>query len=440
MWYYVQHGLLSYYRIRTSNRTSNRTSFIGGGDINTVAKMIKRLTDLKVKRLTKFGSYPDGGGLYLQVSKTGAKSWFFRYQVSGKGRKKGLGPYPTTTLVMARGAAHDCQVLRDQGIDPIQYEQQKKIEEELKAGRAKTFRYCAEKYIESHKAEWSNAKHEYQWTQSLSAYAYPFIGQIPVQDVDVGLVLEVLEPIWHTKTETATRVRQRMETILDWATARNYRSGVNSALWKGHLDKILPKPTKIRKVKHHPALPYIDTPEYFRGLRETETLAAKTLAFIILTATRGGEARCARWEEIGGDIWIIPAERMKSRRPFRVPLSNEALNILEEVKPMERGGMVFPGSRIPISDTSVRKLLKQTYPDLTTHGFRSSFRDWCAERSNYSREVAEAALSHILRDKTEAAYQRGDLIEKRARLMNAWEQYLLTFEKNADVVPINKKA
>jgi len=404
-----------------------------------MAKMVKRLTDMKVKRLSKPGSYPDGSGLYLQVSKNEEKSWFFRYQVSGKGRKKGLGPYPTTTLVMARVAAHDCQVLRDQGIDPIQHEQQKRTEEELKAGRAKTFKYCAEKYIESHKAEWSNAKHEYQWTQSLTTYAYPFIGEVPVQDVDVGLVLEVLEPIWHTKTETATRVRQRMETILDWATARNYRSGVNSALWKGHLDKILPKPTKIRKVKHHPALPYMEAPEYFRELRTTDTLAAKSLAFIILTATRGGEARCAKWEEFDGDIWTIPAERMKARRPFRIPLSSEVLNILDEVKPLEKRGMVFPGTRGPISDTSVRKLLKHSYPDLTTHGFRSSFRDWCAEMSSYPREVAEAALSHVLKDKTEAAYQRGDLIEKRRKLMNAWEQYLLTFEKNTDVVPIMKR-
>ena len=405
-----------------------------------MAKVVKRLTDLKVKRLTKSGSFPDGGGLYLQVSKTGSKSWFFRYQVSGKGRKKGLGPYPTITLKMARDAANDCQVLRQQGIDPIQHEQQKKIEIELKAGRAKTFKYCAEKYIESHKAEWSNAKHEYQWTQSLTTYAFPFIGEVPVQDVDVGLVLEVLEPIWHTKTETATRVRQRMETILDWATARNYRSGVNSALWKGHLDKILPKPTKIRKVKHHPALPYIYVPEYFRELRTIDTLAAKTLAFIILTATRGGEARCARWDEFNGDTWTIPADRMKARRLFRVPLSKEVLNILEEVKPMEKRGLVFPGSRGPISDTSVRMLLKQKYSDLTTHGFRSSFRDWCAEMSSYPREVAEAALSHVVKDKTEAAYQRGDLIEKRRRLMDSWEQYLLTFENNADMVPINRKS
>lgn len=395
---------------------------------------------MKVKRLRKHGSFPDGGGLYLQVSKTETKAWFYRYEVNGKGRKKGLGPYPTITLEAARMAMHDCQLLRQQGIDPIQHKQQKKIEQELKIGRAKTFKYCAEKYIESHKAEWSNAKHEYQWTQSLTAYAYPIIGEIPVQDVGVGLVLEVLEPIWHTKTETATRVRQRMETILDWATARKYRDGVNSALWKGHLDKILPKPTKIRKVKHHPALPYIEAPEYFRELRAVDTLAAKTLAFIILTATRGGEARGAMWKEIEGDTWTIPAERMKSRRPFRVPLSSEAINILDEVKSMERGGMVFPGSRVPISDTSVRKLLKQKYPDLTTHGFRSSFRDWSAESSNYSREVAEAALSHVLKDKTEAAYQRGDLIEKRRNLMNAWEHYLLTFEKNSNVVPIKIKA
>lgn len=404
-----------------------------------MAKTIHKLKDLTVRRNLAPGAYSDGGGLYLQVRESGSKDWHYRYEVNGKGRKKGLGSYPTISLQSARDKADECRKLRDRGIDPIDYEKDRTQQKKLAAGRAKTFRYCAEKYIESHEAEWSNEKHRYQWTQSLTNYAYPVIGDVSVQKIDVRLVLDVLEPIWQTKTETATRVRQRIETIIDWATAHKYRTGENPAVWKGHLDKILPKPTKIRKVEHHPALTYVELPDYFRELRKRNNVAAKALAFIILTATRSGEARNANWNEIKDDVWTIPADRMKSRRPFRIPLSAEANKILQEAEIFKRKGLVFPGTKNAISDAAVRKVLKETYPDLTIHGFRSTFRDWCAEMTSYPREVAEAALSHSLKDKTEAAYQRGDLFEKRTKLMDSWAEYCLKGGKRAMVLPIRKQ-
>jgi len=248
-----------------------------------------------------------------------------------------------------------------------------------------------------------------------------------VQDIDVGLVMKVLEPIWFGKTETASRVRQRIENILDWAKARNYRTGENPALWRGHLDKLLPKRSKVQKVQHFNAMPYADLPEYFRSLRKIDTLAAKALAFTILTATRSNEARGAKWNEINlqTGTWIIPDERMKADRPHRVPLTRDCMKILKEVEPFKTGALVFPGLRKgkSISDAALLKLLKQTHPALTVHGFRSSFRDWCAEMTNYPGALAEAALAHTIKDKTEAAYQRGDMFEKRRKLMDAWLDY-----------------
>ncbi|OOZ40238.1 tyrosine-type recombinase/integrase [Solemya elarraichensis gill symbiont] len=411
-----------------------------------MAKTIKRLADLKVKRLKEPGSYPDGEGLYLQITKIGAKSWFYRYETSGKGRKKGLGAYPTISLEKARKAAHECRLLRQQGLDPIDYarqlEEQKLAQEQIDKAQVKTFKICALEYIDSRKAEWSNAKHAHQWSQSLESYAYPHFGEVPVQDVNVSLVMSALKPIWTSKTETATRVRQRIEAVLDYAAALHYRAGENPARWKGHLDKVLPRPSKVRAIVHHPAMPYFDVPEYFQSLREMNSIAAKTLAFTILTATRSGEAREARWDEIDLDhaVWTIPAERMKARKLFRVPLSSQAIEILSEMQPLELEGWVFPGlsGRKAISEAAVRKLLKTDHPDLTTHGFRSTFRDWCAEMTNHPREIAESALAHVLESKSEAAYQRGDLLERRRRLMEAWEGYLLTDGASADVLPIRR--
>jgi len=407
-----------------------------------MAKKTKQLTALKIKKLKEAGSYPDGEGLYLQISNTGNKSWFYRYEIAGKGRKHGLGSYPTTMLDMARKKATACRVLRDKGIDPIEHKKQQVLDEELKKLKGVTFEKCATDYIASHKAGWKNRKHEQQWRNTLKTYAYPYIGKLPVKSIDTGLVLKVLEPIWYEKTETASRVRQRIENILDWAKVRKYRTGENPASWRGHLDHILPKPTKVRKVKHFNAMPYVGVPKYFKKLRKTETLAAKTLAFIILTASRSGEARGATWAEIDlkKGIWELPAERMKADRPHRVPLSKEAIKILKEAKEFCHAEYVFAGLKKdkPISEATIRNLIKADHSDVTTHGFRSSFRDWCAEMTNYPREVAEAALAHTLRDKTEAAYQRGDIFVKRKKLMDAWAAHCLKGSKAGNVVPIKK--
>jgi len=410
-----------------------------------MTKKTEQLTALSVKKLSKAGSYADGKGLYLQVSNTGSKAWFYRYEKNGKGRKHGLGSYPTVSLILARQDADACRLLRKNGIDPIEHKKQQATERELEKAKNVTFKECALAYIESHKAGWKNRKHEQQWRNTLETYAYPFIGNLAVQDVDTCQVLKILEPIWFDKTETASRVRQRIENILDWAKVRKYCSGENPALWRGHLNQILPKRTKVQKVKHFSAMPYADVPEYYRNLRKLDTIAAKSLAFIILTSSRSSEARGATWEEIDlkKGIWTIPDERMKADRPHRVPLSKEAITILEAVKPFARkDGLIFPGLKQnrAISEAACMKLLKADHPTLTIHGFRSSFRDWCAEMTNYPREVAEAALAHTLKDKVEAAYQRGDIFEKRRKLMDAWSNYCLNGKKSTNVIPLKKKA
>jgi integrase len=398
-----------------------------------MAKLVKRLTDLKIKQGIEPASYPDGNGLYLQVRKSGAKNWFYRYQVDGKGRKKGLGSYPTVSLSSARAAAQECHVLRDKGVDPIEHYKAVEAERKLSEIKGLTFEECAEAYIDARKAEWKNAKHHYQWHQSLNTYVYPDMGALSVQDIDLGLVLKVLEPIWETKTETATRVRQRIEAILDWAKVRQYRGGENPARWRGHLDKILPSPNKIKTVVHQAAMDYRVVPRYYQSLRLSDTVSTLALAFVIQTALRSKEVRCAEWDEIDFDdmVWTVPAARMKSNKEHRVPLTSEMCRILELAKVLRQDSFVFPSTKKGqgISDTAVRKQLQDECPDVTVHGFRSSFRDWCAESTNYPRELAEKALGHVLGDKVEAAYQRGDLLEKRRELMAAWTNYCSSGEK-----------
>jgi len=407
-----------------------------------MAKTVKQLKDLQIRRFTKPGAYPDGEGLYLQVRDSGAKDWFYRYEVAGKGRKRGLGPYPTISLERAREDALVCRQLRKQGIDPIEHYKEIELNKDLEKAKSTTFKECALTYIDTHRHGWRNKKHESQWRNTLKTYAYPTIGDLPVQAIDIDLVMKVLEPIWFEKTETASRIRQRIENILDWATVRKLRKGDNPALWRGRLDKLLPKRTKVQKTVHFAAMDYKDVPEYFQSLRAKDTLASKALAFTILTATRSGEARAATRSEINDNVWIIPDSRMKAEREHRVPLSDEAMKIIKEMEPFERqtDDLIFPGlaHAKPISEASLLKIVKQTHPTLTVHGFRSSFRDWCAEQTSYPREVAEAALAHTLKDKTEAAYQRSDMFEKRRKLMDSWADYCLKVQTDADVVPINK--
>jgi integrase len=408
-----------------------------------MAKTTERLKDLQIKKLSKAGSYADGKGLYLQVSTSGSKSWFYRYETNGRAHKCGLGAYPDISIKKARTKAAACRTLRDEGIDPIEHKKRQNTARELDKFKGKTFKECALDFMNSHKAGWKNRKHESQWRTTLETYAYPFIGKLAVQDVDVGHVLEILEPIWHKKTETASRVRQRIENILDWAKVRKYRTGENPAVWRGHLDKILPARTKVQKVKHHPAMPYRDVPNFFRVLRNKDIIAAKALAFTILTAARNGESREARWNEIDTNSkeWVLPEERMKAKKEHKVPLSDLALNILKEAKPHGSGVFVFEGHKKnrPISETALRKLLKKYHPTLTIHGFRSSFREWCAEMTSYPREVAEMSLAHSLKDKVEAAYQRSDLLDKRRKLMDEWSEFCLNGNNTDEVIPLKKK-
>jgi integrase len=388
--------------------------------------------------------YADGGGLYLQVTLTArdgepAKSWIYRYMLRGKAREMGLGSLNAISLQQARGKALDCRRLRQEGIDPIDARRAAREQTVLEAAKAITFKSAAADYVKRHRAGWHNGKHAAQWEATLATYAEPIIGGLSVQAIDTGLVLKVLEPIWTAKPETASRLRGRIESILDWAKARGYRQGENPARWRGHLDKLLPAPAKVRRIKPHAALPYADLTDFMTPLRTQEGVAARALEFAILTAARTGEVIGARWGEIdlAAKLWAVPADRMKARKEHRVPLSPRALEILSEIKPAACNGepsdtnrqFIFSGGKPgqPLSNMALLMLLRRMgRDDLTVHGFRSTFRDWAAERTNFPSEVPEMALAHAVGDKIEAAYRRGDLFEKRARLMNDWAKFCNT--------------
>ena len=414
----------------------------------TMSRQIGRLSALAVSRARKRGMYPDGGGLYLQVTASGAKSWVYRYMLNGRPRYMGLGPLHTVTLADARVKALEARRLRLAGVDPIDARDDALGKSRLEAARSITFKDAAEAYMEVHRAGWRNTKHADQWRNTLEAYAYPVLGALAVQGVDVALVMRVLEPIWGTKTETASRVRGRIESVLDWASARGYRLGENPARWRGHLENLLPRRSRVRKVKHHPALAYDEVGAFMVNLSRQQGTATSALEFLILTAARTGEVIGARWGEFNIEeaSWTVPAERVKSGREHRVPLSPAALaviNAMQKVRATERDdGFVFPGGKRgrPLSDPALWAALKRTgRSDLTVHGFRSSFRDWAAERTNYPREVAEMALGHAVGDKVEAAYRRGDLFQKRRRLMNEWARFCHSGAKAGKVVAIRSR-
>ncbi len=409
-----------------------------------MARTVERLSPTAL-RSKGTGLHPDGRGLYLQV-KNGGRSWVFRYMLDGKARHMGLGPYPDVSLADARREAEGCRRLLLQGIDPIEARRQRRQAARLDAAHSMTFEDCAKRYIEAHKVGWRNAKHAAQWSSTLDTYAYPVFGSLPVQSIDTGLVTKALDLIWREKPETATRVRQRIEAVLDWATAHGYRSGDNPARWRGHLDKLLPKRSKVRAVKHHEAMPYAELPEYLAELSGRDTVSAKALAFTILTAARSGETRGATLGEIDYDaaIWTVPGERTKSGREHRVPLTDEVLEILRGLDYLgeDTSALLFPNTRgKPLSDTAMRKYLQQDMgrPGLTVHGFRSTFRDWAAERTGFPRELAEAALAHVVRDKTEAAYQRGNMLDRRRKLMEAWAKFCTSSAASTgEIVAIRK--
>lgn len=410
-----------------------------------MARTIGKLTALAVSQAKRRGYYGDGGGLFLQVSASGAKSWVFRFKEGSKLREMGLGPAHTIGLADARQRAQDCRKARLDGCDPIEARRAKRLAAKLDAAKALTFQACAERYIASHKAGWRNAKHAAQWTATLTAYAYPSFGKLPVQGIDVGLVLKAIEPIWTTKPETAARVRGRIESILDWATARGYRQGENPARWRGHLENLLPARARVRRVAHHAALPYPEIGTFLAELRRQEGIAGRALEFAILTAARTGEVIGARWAEIdtANRLWTIPAERMKGAREHRVPLNEAALAIVEQMAAIRSGEFLFPGAKEkrPLSNMAFLMLLRRmNRGDLTAHGFRSTFRDWAAERTGFPAEVAEMALARAVGDKVEAAYRRGDLFAKRRQLSDAWAKFCASPTPIGAVVPLHQSA
>ena len=346
-------------------------------------------------------------------------------------RDMGLGSAADVPLADAREKAADARKMLSDGIDPIEHRKTARADHALDVAKAVTFETCADAYVAAHRAGWRNAKHSWQWAATLKAHAYPTLGKLPVGEIDVGLVLKVLEPIWKTKTETASRLRGRIENVLDWARVRGYHQGDNPARWRGNLDHLLPKRSKVQKVTHHPALPYAQVGAFVSDIRKQGGTAARALEFVILTATRTSEAIGAQWHEIDLDaaLWTVPADRIKGGKEHRVPLSAPALALIKAQAKTKNGEFVFLGLKRgkPLSNMALLALLKRIgRDDLTVHGFRSTFRDWAAEQTNYAGDVAEMALAHVVSDKVEAAYRRGDMFEKRRRLMADWAKYCST--------------
>jgi integrase len=412
------------------------------GRTNRLAGSYKNL-GLPKGRRTHF--YCDGGGLYLQVTQGAAalcRSWVFRYAVKGQfverdgkrwqaTRYMGLGPIADVPLTKAREDACKCRELLREGRDP-KAERDRRVAANLAAQASTvTFDECAEQYIRAHQESWGNERHRTQWRVTLGTYASPILGRMSVADIQLAHVMRVIGPIWKTKTETASRVRGRIESVLDWATVSGFRSGDNPARWDGWLEKCLPKPSEVRTVQHYSALDYRELPAFMAELRRREGVAALALEFAILTAARSGEVRGATWDEIdlGEKLWVIPAEGMKGGREHRVPLSERAIAILSEIAPSAKGNgttFVFPGSNIgkPLGGTTLAAVLRRMEKsELTVHGFRSSFRDWVGDETEFPREVSEAALAHVVGDSAEQAYRRSDGLEKRRRLMDAWADY-----------------
>jgi integrase len=393
-----------------------------------MARRMLRLTTKEVQNKKKPGYYCDGAGLYLQISDWGTKSWIFRYGFNGKDRHMGLGPLHIVSLAEARMLATECRKLLLRKIDPIVARDAEHARQALEVARSMTFSECATAYIKAHRSSWKNAKHADQWTNTIHTYCKPMMGNIPVQAIDTTLVMAVLEPIWTEKAETASRLRGRMESILDWATVSGYRQGDNPARWRGHLDHLLPSLKKKLRIKHHAALPFEQMGEFMTILRAQEGLAAKALEFLILTAARTGETIGARWDEMDleAEVWTIPASRMKASVEHRVPLSQRAMQIIRTVEKIRQSDYVFPGQKEgkSLTNMAMLELLKRMgKTDLTVHGFRSSFRDWASEKTGFSRDVCEMALAHTIPNQAEAAYRRGDLIEKRRSLMEEWSEY-----------------
>lgn len=389
-----------------------------------------KLTQLQITRLKAPGLYGDGAGLWLNVTEGGSKSWVLRYTLAGKERRAGLGPFPEVSLAEAREAAVNFRRQVRNGQDPVEEKRKAKASAQAEQAKSVTFDWCAEKYIAAHKPSWKNPKHGEQWTNTIATYVSPIMRSTAVDRIETAHIMRVLEPIWTTKAETASRVRGRIESILSWAAVRKFRSGENPARWKGHLDSLLPARKKISRVQHHPALPWQDMSVFMAELKQQAGVGALALQFTILTAARSGEVRGMTWDEVNLDdaIWVIPGDRMKAGRDHRVPLSTHAKAILTSMEALRLSdtNVVFPGvrDRKPLSDMTLTAVLKRMErTDITVHGFRSTFRDWAAEVTHYPREMAEMALAHTVSDQVEAAYRRGDMFEKRRKMMADWDAF-----------------
>jgi integrase len=417
-----------------------------------MARGSEKLSALAVKRARELGLYGDGHGLYLRVGDGAAKSWVLRYMLDGRAREMGLGSVADFTLKEARERARLYRQQINDGIDPIDARQQERTARRAAAAKSMTFRQAAEAYIKAQSSSWKNAKHAAQWPSTLAAYVYPVFGSLSVAAIDTAFVMRAVEPIWAEKPETASRVRGRIESVLDWATARGYRQGENPARWKGHLENLLPRPSKAKAAarrengrgEHHAALPYGEIAAFMAELRRQKGVAARALEFTILTAARTSEAIGARWDEIDltAKIWTVPGDRMKAGQEHRAPLAERTVAILEEMAAIREGDFVFLGGRAgrPLSDIAMTQTLRRMgRGDLTTvHGFRSSFSDWCAEQTNFPAEVRAMALAHAVGDKVEAAYRRGDLFQKRRQLAEAWARFCSAPPVAGGVVPLHR--
>ncbi len=396
-----------------------------------MAREIEKLDVLTIAAKKKPGLYSDGNGLWLRVSSSGSKSWIFRFTMNKTARSMGLGPLHSLSLANARVRAGVCRAQLLEGVDPIDARKANRLSALAAAAKTKTFRECTDEHIAANESGWRNPKHIQQWRNTLETYAYPVIGDLSVDAVDTGLVLEILEPIWSMKTETASRVRGRIEAVLDSARVRGRREGDNPARWRGHLDKLLPRPSKVKSVKHHTALPFTEINKFVMSIQAQDSTSARTLEFLILTACRTGEVIGAKWDEVDWNEtdWTVPPDRTKTGKQHRVPLSERAIEILKLQSEHRLSDYVFPGqgSNRPLSNMAMLQLLKRmNRGDLTAHGFRSTFRDWAAERTAFQNEVVEMALAHTIANKAEAAYRRGELFDKRRKLMTAWANYCLT--------------
>jgi integrase len=410
-----------------------------------------KLTALQVERIKTPGRYNDGGGLYLQVTgAAAAKSWIFRFRLPGHtskngrplSREMGLGSLHTTGLKDARIKAAQQRLALADHIDPLEAQRERRVRNRLEAATAVTFKQVGEAYVAAHRAGWKNIRHAEQWPISLAAYVYPVFGDLPVQAIDTALVLKALQPIWTEKPETASRLRGRIELVLGYAKAVGYRTGENPARWRDHLDKLLPRVSRIHKIRHHPAMDYADIAGFMVELGQHSTIGARALEFLIYTAARTGEVTGARWSEIdeAARLWTIPGDRMKAGRAHRVPLSDGAMAVLQQMKSLRKNDCIFPGERHEHLSRSTMEMLRRRMGhgrDVTIHGFRATFKTWASERTSYSREVIEAALAHATGDKVEQAYQRSDMFEKRKRLMAAWSEFCGRQQKQADVVQLH---